>query len=146
MSHKKLDYEVHNMVESFTNEMWVIGNIRDTYISVKPRHSKHYPGGGFIMWGGILSLYFLSQLHFVFSLLVVSSLTAVYYFFSSYSRTKCGSIIFYYNNKIIFCNGAIGYDRIRIKRIAHKMKIDVVFSILHDITTPKYTHYKRRKY
>ena len=146
MSHVKLDYNVHDMVEYFTNDMWVIGNIRDTYISVKPRHYKRYPSGGVIIWGGILSLYFLSLLPFVFALLIVSGITMVYYIFSVYSRTKHGSILFSYSNNTIFCDGAIGYDRTRIKRIANRMKVDVVFSPLPDITTPINSDYKRRRY
>lgn len=146
MSHRTLDFKVHDMVESFATDMWVIGNVRENHICVKPRHSKEYPGGGTVMWGGILLLHFLSQLHLLIALLVVSGITAVYYSFSVYSRTKHGVILFYYHNNTMFCDGVIGYDKTRIKRIAKKMNIDVVFLCSSRLSIPISSHYNRRRY
>ena len=98
------------------------------------------------MWGGIILGYFLYLLPLVISVPVATVITILYHYFSFYSRTRHGCILFYFKNKKLFADGAIGYDKTRIKRIANKMKVDVVLRNLTDITTPIYHHHKLRRY
>ena len=142
---KHIDYRVHDMVERFTNDMWFIGNVRDNYISMVPRYAKRYLGGNTIMWGGITSWYFLAQLSVVFSILVILGITVIYYTFSEYSRTKHGRIMFSFHNNTMFCDGVVGYDKTRIRRITKKMKIDVVFSHFPSFTRQMPIHFYRRR-
>lgn len=124
---QKIDDNVHLIASEFTSDAWIINNIRDSYISVKPRHDPIMPGGGVLMWGIILIGNFLMSLPYLISILLIILSGLLFNYYSLTSRQRGGSIQFRQHHGNLICIDAHGVDRKRIKKLSAKYNMNIVF-------------------
>lgn len=124
---QKIDDNVHYIASEFVSDAWTINNIRDSYISVKPRHDPFIPGGGVLMIGIILVCAFLESLPYLISIPLVIFSGQLFNYYSLTSRQRAGSIQFRQHHDCLIVIDAHGVDRKRIKKLSDKYNMKVVF-------------------
>ena len=132
---QKIDDNVHLIVADFVSDVWTINNIRDSYISVKPRHDYILPSGGLLMWGSIYVGAFLMSLPYLISIPLVILSGLLFNYYSLTSRQRGGSIQFRQHHDCLIVIDAHGVDRKRIKKLSDKCNMNIVFeySFKHEV-------------
>lgn len=142
---QNIDESVRCVVEEFVDHAWVISNIRDSYVSIKPRNRASMPGGGVLMWGMILVGYFLVMIPLMASLSIVATAFAIYFYYDLSFFKDRDHIYFCKHNDAIICTGASIYEQQRIKKICLKYKVNVIFekSYRKYIVMSRWRYYRR---
>ena len=143
--YRKIDISLHNVANDFSNHTWIHSYIRDTYISMKPRAGFNTINGGILMWGIILLGYYLYLMPLILSVPIATMSMCLYRYFDLSFFQDRDHIFFNIHHDSIFCAGASGYERKRIKRICRKYDVDVTFykSNEFQIDLPLRRHYYR---